>query len=232
VATSASPPVIDSISPGLGSSSVPVDQPLEITLERPVDPDTVTDRSVRLRRVVDGLLVAADLELTESNHRIVLRPLAPLDPETDYALELDLAVLRDADGSAYAGLRYDESLRSVWETSGLLRVSFTTRRTLKVGRAFVVTDPDELLVYFSEEVDPTRVTGEAMSLTTAGGQVSFDVRYNAEENRLRVLPLAPLEVGQTYTLTLDADITTPDGAALGAGQGEQLTFRIGEERIR
>ena len=232
VATSASPPVIDRITPGLGSSSVPVDQPLEIELERPADPDTVSHESVRLRRLVDDALVVATVELTDGNHRIVLGPDAPLDPETDYALELDLARLRDHDGNAYAGLRYDESLRSVWETSGLLRVEFTTRRELRVGRAFVVSDPDELLVYFSEAVDPTAVTTDSISLTTAGGKVSFDVRYNADENRLRVLPLAPLSAGQTYTLTLNADITTPDGATLGSGQGEALSFRLDEERIR
>ena len=112
VATSASPPVIDRITPGLGSSSVPVDQPLEIELERPADPDTVSHESVRLRRLVDDALVVATVELTDGNHRIVLGPDAPLDPETDYALELDLARLRDHDGNAYAGLRYDESLRN------------------------------------------------------------------------------------------------------------------------
>lgn len=231
VATSTSPPVIDCITPDLGSSSVPVDQPLTIELERAVDPDTVTAETVRLRRA-DGHLVEASLDLAESNRQIILRPATRLDPQADYELELDLATLADADGSAYAGLRYDESLSAVWETSGLLRVPFTTRQSLTVGRAFLTTDPDEMLVYFSEAVDVEALTVEAVSLSDEAGPVTVDLRYNAAENRLRVLPLTPLLPGQSYTLRLSPSITTPDGASLAAGLGEQLLFRIEDERIR
>lgn len=232
VATSASPPVIDRITPDLGSSSVPVDQPLTIELERAVDPDTVTAETVRLRRVADGHPVEASLELSDSNHRIILRPAARLEPQTDYELELDLATLTDADGNAYAGLRYDESLSNVWETSGLLQVPFTTRQSLTVGRAFLTTDPDEMILYFSEEVDAEALTVEAVSLSSEAGPVTVDLRYNAAENRLRVLPLTPLRPGQRYTLRLSPDITTPDGAHLAAGLGEVLFFQIEDERIR
>lgn len=232
VATSASPPVIDRITPDLGSSSVAVDQPLTIELERPADRATVTVHTVRLRRKSDGQLVEATLDLEDSNHRIVLRPTARLAPQADYELELDLATLTDTDGNAYAGLRYDESLNSVWETSGLLRVPFTTRQSLTLGRAFLITDPDEMILYFSEAVDAETLTVGAISLETEAGPVPIDLRYNAAENRLRVLPLTPLTPGQSYTLRLSADITTPDGAHLAAGLGEVLSFRMEDERIR
>ncbi len=232
VATSSSPPAIDRITPDLGSSSVGVDQPLTIELEQPVNPDTVTGETVRLRRMEDGRLVEATLELAESNHQIILRPTANLLPSSDYELELDLAELADSDGNHYAGLRYDESHRSVWETSGLLRVPFTTRQALVVGRAFLSTDPDELIVYFSEDVDAQALTVDTVSLTGDAGTVILDLRYNAEENRLRVLPLSPLQPGQQYTLTLSPTITTPDGAHLADGAGEQLSFQVDEERIR
>jgi hypothetical protein len=232
VATSASPPAIDRITPDLGSSSVPTDQPLTVELERPVNPDTVTAETVRLRRVADDQEVEATLELADGNHRVILRPAALLAPQADYALELDLATLRDTDGNAYAGLRYDESLSAVWETSGLLRVPFTTRRNLMVGRAFLSADPDELLVYFSEAVDADALTVEAVSLTSAAGPVPIDLRYSAAQNRLRVVPLAPLAPGQSYTLRLAPAITTPDGAPLAAGLGEELGFHTDDERIR
>lgn len=232
VATSTSPPAIDRISPDLGSSSVPVDEPLTIELERPVDSGTVTGETVRLRRLSDGRLVEASLELAESNRQIILRPTARLDPQTDYELELDLATLSDSDGNHYAGLRYDESTSSVWETSGLLRVPFTTRKSLTVGRAFLTTDPDEMLVYFSEAVDAKALTVETVTLSSEAGPVTVDLRYNAEEKRLRVLPLTPLSPGHSYTLHLSETITTPDGASLADGAGEQLEFRTDDERIR
>ncbi len=232
VATSASPPAIDRITPDLGSSSVPVDQPLTIELERAVAPDTVTAQTVRLRRMSDGQLVAATLDLDDDNHHIILRPTAHLEPQTDYELELDLATLTDADGNAYAGLRYDESLSSVWETSGLLRVPFTTRQSLTVGRAFLITDPDEMILYFSETVDAEALTVESVSLWSEQDQVTIDLRYTASENRLRVLPLTPLQPGRTYTLQLSAGITTPAGASLAAGAGEVLFFHTEDERIR
>jgi len=232
VATSTSPPAIDCITPDLGSSSVPVDQPLTIELERPVDPDTVTAQTVRLRRQADGQLVEASLELAESNHQIILRPTAHLDSKADYELELDLASVTDSDGNAYAGLRYDESTSSVWETTGLLRVPFTTRQSLTVGRAFLTTDPDEMIVYFSEAVDARALTVETVTLSSDLGPVTVDLRYNAAENRLRVLPLTPLQPGQSYTLMLSAAIITPDGARLADGAGDALGFRIEDERIR
>ncbi|MFH2006099.1 MAG: Ig-like domain-containing protein [bacterium] len=232
VATSSSPPVIDRITPGLGASAVAVDRPLELELEQPLDPATVTDETVRLRRSHDGELVPVALTLSESNHRLTIQPSAPLDPYTDYELELDLARIASADGEAYAGVRYDESLATVWETSGLLLVPFTTKNTLKVARAFVTQDPRELLVYFSQLVDPELLTREAISLESSKGSVSIDLRYNAQENRLRIIPLAPLDDRTTYTLSLGADIASMDGARLNAGHGEQLTFTPGEERIR
>jgi Bacterial Ig-like domain len=232
VATSTSPPAIDRITPDLGSSSVAVDQPLTIELERAVDPDTATAQTVRLRCLADGHLVEASLDLTDSDHRIVLRPTTRLASQTDYELELDLATLTDTDGNAYAGLRYDESLSSVWETSGLLRVPFTTRQSLTVGRAFLITDPDEMILYFSETVDVEALTTQTVSLHSEAGSVPIDLRYNAAENRLRVLPLTPLGPGQSYTLQLSPDITTPDGAQLAEGAGEVLSFHMEDERIR
>ncbi len=101
-----------------------------------------------------------------------------------------------------------------------------------VARAFVTQDPRELLVYFSQPVDPELLNTDVISLESPGGSVDIDLRYNAEENRLRIIPLAPLDDQLTYTLGLDRDITDLDGARLGAGRGEQLTFTPDEERIR
>ena len=76
------------------------------------------------------------------------------------------------------------------------------------------------------------LTVDAVSLTGDAGAVTLDLRYNAEENRLRLLPLTPLQPGQQYRLTLSPDITTPDGARLAGGAGEELSLQIDDVRIR
>ena len=43
--------------------------------------------------------------------------------------------------------------------------------------------------------DATALTVETVSLSTDAEPVSIDLRYNAEENRLRVLPLSPRPPG-------------------------------------
>jgi hypothetical protein len=232
VATSSPPPVIETVEPGIGASSVGVDEPLQVRFEQPVDGDTVTTDTVRLRRLADDALVEASLELTEGRYVVRVTPLAPLAPQTDYALELDLARLSSQDGETFVGLRYDEGSESVWETSGVLSVPFTTRRSLTVARAFRQSDPDEILVYFSEPVDPAVLTLEAVRLTLGGEEVAVDLRYNETENRLRLLPLEPLAPSGAYTVHLDGTISTPDGIRLGAGAGDVLELDPTEERIR
>lgn len=232
VATSAQSPVITRVTPAMGDSSVAVDQPLEVELERPVDPDSATPETVRLRRLSDDALVEATLERAEGGRRLVLRPTAPLAQKTDYALELDLGALRSEDGEAYAGLRYDVGSASVWETSGVLSVPFTTRAALSVARAFLQDDPSEILVYFSEAVNPATLTLESVTVEQGGVPVPIDLRYSEAENRLRLIPLAPLRDSGTCTVRLSASIASATGGALGGGAGDELRFDPTEERIR
>lgn len=232
VATSAQPPVIEQVTPGMGDSSVAVDQPMEVVLERPVDPDTAHTGTVRLRRLHDDAVLEANLERTEGNRRLVLTPTTRLEPGMDYALELDLDGLRSEDGEAYAGLRYDSGAEGVWETSGVLHIPFTTRRELTVARAFLQADPSEIWVYFSEPVDPASLTLETVTLEGGGEGLPLDLRYSETENRLRVIPLAPLGATGTYRVRLSSAIATPDGAALGGGEGEVLELTATDERIR
>ncbi len=232
VATSSPPPVIETVEPGIGASSVKVDEPLEVRFEQPVDGDTVTSDTVRLRRLADDVLVEASLELTEGRYGVRVTPSAALAPQTDYALELDLARITSEDGETFVGLRYDPGSESVWETSGLLSVPFTTRRSLTVARAFRQSEPDEILVYFSEPVDPALLTLEAVRVTLGDEEVDVDLRYNETENRLRLLPLQPLAPSGAYTVHLAGTISTPGGIRLGAGAGDVLEFDPTEERIR
>lgn len=232
VATSAQPPVIETVEPGIGASSVAVDQPLEVRFEQPVDGDTVSGDSVRLRRLADDTLVEAELELTEGGRVIRVVPAGALQSQTDYTLELDLNRIASQDGDHFVGLRYDEGSAAVWETSGILSVPFTTRQALTVARAFRQTDPDEILVYFSEPVDPALLSLESVTVTRNGDAVPVDLRYYEGSNRLRVIPLEPLQRDASYTVTLSGDIATPQGARLGSGQGDVLSFEASEERIR
>ena len=232
VATSSSPPVIDAVSPGLGSSSVATDQPLEIQFERAVDPDSVTTDSVRLRRISDGTLIPGTLQVTGANRRVVFTPDTPLEDQTDYALELDLDDLTSEDGDTYVGLRYDTRSSDVWETTGVLSVDFTTRTTLRVARAFLLPDPRELLVYLSEPIDAETLTLATVSLSKDGAPVPIDLRYTDDDNRLRIIPLVDLDPEGQYTLQLDGAISTQAGTTLAAGAGEHLSFHGDTERIR
>lgn len=234
VATSSQPPVIEQVNPAMGDSSVATDQPLEVVFERPVDPASATTESVRLRRLSDDTILEATIERAEGNRRLILRPSARLEAATDYSLELDLETLRSEDGEAYTGLRYDGASESVWETSGVLNVPFTTRRELTVARAFLQADPSEIWIYFSEPVNAASLTLESVSVERGadGERLAVDLRYSEAENRLRVIPLAPLAAEGTYRLRLSAAITTMSGAPLGGGAGDSLELDATSERLR
>ncbi|MDY0004215.1 MAG: Ig-like domain-containing protein [Polyangia bacterium] len=232
VATSAQRPVIERVTPAMGDSSVAVDQPIEVVFERPLDPATASSTTVRIRRLGDEAILEASIDLSEGNRRLTLRPSARLEAATDYALELDLDSLKSEDGETFAGLRFDQGSQSVWETSGVLSVPFTTRRELTVARAFLQADPSEIWIYFSEPVDPASITLESLSLEAGGEGLAFDLRFSEAENRLRVIPLGPLGAETSYQIRLAASISTPDGAALGGGEGDLLELDLGKERIR
>ena len=231
VATSSSPPAIDATNPSLGASSVDPNQAFEVSFERPVDPSSITDSSARLRREADGAVIPARIELTEGNQRLRLLPDSPLQNSTDYALELELDTITSSDGDTYVGLRYDSTLTEVWETEGLLRIPFTTRSELTVARAFR-GEEQELLVYFSEAIDPQTLTPETIQLFDGDQVVPVDFRYHAPEQRLRLLVLRPLDPTVSYRVRLDGAITTPKGETLKGGAGEDLILDGETERLR
>lgn len=233
VATSSPRPAIVAVSPGLGSSSVAVDQALDIQFDEPVDQDTVSGSTISLVRRADSLEIRGTFSFTEGDRRVIFTPFENLAPDTDYTLALDLGRLRSKDGETFSGLRYDARSSEVWETAGVLHIPFTTRRNLSVARAFVKPGAEDILVYFSEPVEPASVTRENVSLIDGSGEeVSIDLRYSELDNRLRIVPLSPLAPGSEYTLTLDGDIRAVAGAGLAGGVGDALTFEISEERIR
>ncbi len=100
----ASVPSVTLIQPGNGATAVPRDAFVSASVFAPrggIDPSTLTDRSVLLRRDSDSTVVPAVLHGSDGGDLIVLRPVSVLDAVTAYTFAVT-SELRDSAGAAFA----------------------------------------------------------------------------------------------------------------------------------
>lgn len=93
-------PQVKQVRPGNNATNVPSYAPLLIDLSEAVDRLTVNGDTVRLER--DGVTIHSELQVSQDNHLVWLRPGAALQPGTTYTLRVTTGV-KDLAGNALAG---------------------------------------------------------------------------------------------------------------------------------
>ena len=99
IALAIDPPSVFSISPANGAVNVALADPVRVTFSEPLDPATVTPAAVLLESPAGP--VSGTLSLGGDGREAVLRPAAPLEPNTRYILTI-AATIRDLAGYAMA----------------------------------------------------------------------------------------------------------------------------------
>jgi hypothetical protein len=88
VATDGTSLTVTSISPRDGDTSVPVNTVVVIQFDKPLDPSTIFDQTVRLIDWVTHQEIRCRRDVTSGSTAVLLRPAKPLQPLTTYQLHL------------------------------------------------------------------------------------------------------------------------------------------------
>lgn len=199
------PPVVTNTTPASGAVDVPIDATISATFNKPMDPASITSANFRVTAGADE--VAGVLEY--SGFTATFTPAAPLLYETAYDVNLSTGIM-DLEGNPL-----DESV--VW--------SFATQPVPDtLPPEVIATDPpagatdvsidSQILITFSEPMDPATVTQSTIHLSTSGGSVSGTVACNG--TNAIFTPSAPLFFDYDYTVTVTTGAMDLAGNALSA----------------
>lgn len=200
--------------PAAGATGVPVSQTILVIFDKDMDWSTVTSGSFYLEDS-DGWLVDATLHKGADKRTASLDPAADLEPGETYVVTLTTAIKGEN------GLALQSPV--TW--------SFTTaagapQLTAKVPAHEAVDVPVDQVISatFNMDMDGDTITSATFYVKKSGGSpLPADVDYNASTRTATLDPLADLEAGATYVVTLTSAVRSEASASL-AGAPVTWTF--------
>ena len=241
-----SPTVVDR-SPGDLEVNVPLAATVQVVFSEQVDPTTIVGLapgSETIRLVEGETVVPGTVFYNNSNFTATFTPDDDLNPNTQYQVQI-FGEITDTTGNAF-------DFDNLFASSDLGASSFTTQ---EIEPPIVIdTDPNEgtntgsitenIVVEFSEALDPATVNASSVTVMDESGSVSGDVSFVIntvveaaegvdEVNTFTAVfdPDVNLSFGTEYTVTLSTEITDSvgnpfnDGDLDGVGDGP-LDFRF------
>ena len=205
--TDNTPPTVSATYPLSGATEVPIDTVITATFSEDINPSTIAASTFYINGV-SGTVTYSDKIAT-------LTPSADLAEGQTYTANITTAV-KDEAGNALAQ-NYTWSFTTEYNSSGLPQVISTS----PVDGASGV--PVDVLIQaaFSEEMNPSTITGSSFFISSVNGQVSYsgvtatldpyiDLDYNTEYTAYVLSTVEDIEgnaMAQTYTWTFT---TLPD----------------------
>jgi hypothetical protein len=202
------PPTVTSFSPLDGAINVSLFVNVNVTFNEQIDSSTVNNSTVKLQDP-SGALTPAEISYNSASRAVTLDPTAPLAEETRYT-----AVVKGGDTGVKDLAGNPLAADLTW--------SFTTTPPPQVlsvtpERDATNISPDVTpAATFSQALDPTTVNSSTVELTDATTMpVNSKILYVRSVGRIMVVPDEPLQVGQTYTITLKGGPGSPRITNLG-----------------
>lgn len=191
-------PSVVLVRPADGVRGVAVETAVRLTFDEPLDPTTASAQSVRLGS--ESSQVQATLSYAADTQTVTLTPAAELDFNTTYSLSASTAIT-DAVGNPMASEFTSQfSTRTEVDTAPPTVVS-----TTPAAGAQAVREDTSLRVEWNEPLDASTVNATNVTLTNATeATIEGAVAYDSDSLSIRFEPTAPLELLQTYTLTVRA----------------------------
>lgn len=222
---------VEEVSPAPGSQGVAVTEPVVIQFDMPLDRGSVAGGAVSVQRVDSGESVPVDVELDSAGTRLTVRP-APAWP-SDRTVKVCLSEqIRTEAGGSLSAYRVDPEFELFEAIRGTACFEFTTEEGLTVRRAYLLAEHGQVMVYFSQDVDPESISAADVVLVTPSGQVEAEFRYSPTRNRLAVYVSDQLSVAEPMSIQLPGSIRTHDGQLLAVGEGETLDVHYPQIRIK
>jgi N-acetylneuraminic acid mutarotase len=129
VPATATRPKVTATTPALAATNVFVDAPVTADISLPnvgfgIDAATLTQQTVRLVRLSDGIAIDSHLNTSGGGDAIVLQPEQALDPNTSYAFEVTTG-LKDLSGASFLPYTTTFTTGVASSANGISGVSFT-----------------------------------------------------------------------------------------------------------
>lgn len=222
---------IEEVSPSPGSAGVEISEPMVLRFNMPLDRATVTDDTVTVHCVQSGEAVPVEVQLDGASVRLTVRPASAWPSDSTVQVCLSDRVQTSA-GGRISGYRVDPELEIYEAVRSRACFEFATGQGLAVRRAYLLAEDRQVLVYFSQEVDPDSIAAAAVTLVTSAGELEAEVRYSPTRNRLAVYVPEELDVALPLSVRLPGSIQTRDGQLLAVGRGETLEVRYPQTRVK
>jgi hypothetical protein len=203
------PPAVSSVSPRLDSTGVAPSTPIVLQFDKPMNPASLM-QSVFVTD--NGDVIAGTLTLSNDNAT------AQFTPANPYAAgsRVDVFVIEtaaDTTGLTF-GTRYDSNF-TVAGTASSTAVS-------EVSFSSTVVPEAALEISFPYAVDPRTANGENVWLR-AGRQSIPGTAALRGDRIIRFQPVAPLNIGADYTLTIGPGVHTANGLS---ARPEEFLFTV------
>jgi hypothetical protein len=193
--------------PANAANNVSPSAVVSVVFNRAIDAATLTASSLALDRA--GTPVAATIAYNPATNTATLTPNADLATSATYNLTVSSAI-RDADNAPVDGAT------TTFTTSSSATAPAITS-TAPVDGATNVATGTNVTATFDRSLDASTVTSANVTLKPDGGSaVAATITYDSATRKITLDPLADLDDGGHYTLTLTTGIRSSTGTPLAA----------------
>jgi large repetitive protein len=205
---------------GPATSGVPINAPVDMLFNKPLDPASVNSTNVVLRDTVTSQVIAADVSLIRQGRVVRVQPLSPLTASRQHAVTLDRN-LRDLDGNIMdAGTAFFFTTATTADT----QPPHVTRMSPPNGSTGVGLNA-QVHALFDEPMNPVSIVVDA-----ASGGTLFWTDSNRE---LRIVWQESYPASAEITESVEAaqdfggnPVVAPFSSTFTTGEGPDLAFAV------
>lgn len=198
--TDATRPVLLEVSPAQSATGVLVSSSITLTFSEPMGAREDSDIVLFL----ENDIVPSTVSANEASTQFTLTPTSALSQGATYTLQV-------ADTfKSEAGISVGQVLSYLFTTVLPLEVTAVTPANETVGVALL----PRMLLSFSRAVTADSLTGTNLTLSAGESTVELTAQSSLDGAQWVVIPDAPLEPGQEYSLVVGTGVTAQDGGFL------------------
>ncbi len=198
------PPLVMEVAPDGGATDVPTNTVYRAYFSERINPVTVDENAFVTSNLgtLPSTFVRGSVTLGQDGASVTLTPENPLDPLTQYSIELPFGGLRD-----FAGNSLD--INSGGGFQGVLTTAEGEDATSPAVTE--VSPPDGTInapvnslvaVRFTEPIDPTSVTSNVVTLNAGGSAIAGSIEASSDRLTLTLTPSSDLTPSTTYTVAV------------------------------
>jgi hypothetical protein len=222
--------VIEEISPAPGSTGVSVHARVSIRSSLPFDPKTISSQNFLLQ-TAGGARIDGTVVLEDRDTRLAFVPDSPIPDDERFVACLS-AEVRTIEGGGLTAYRPDPELDRLEPHSPGECFEFSTASALRVRSAYLVENPTEVRIYFSQEIASGSIESSSVTVDQDGQTLQVGLRYSPTLNRLTIFPPNELRRDEPFAVFLPSDLRSSDGQMLNDGEGSVLEIDGQELSIR